>query len=122
MHARPAYVGADGAPQDIPSAFCCRFCCPYQGATRGLSSHRAAAAGSREPDWAAKFREEILATAAADAKAAAEEGGLAQIKDLQAMIDELLESRRAQEAEIAIGRAERVHSKPGVLAAQKLYS
>eukprot|EP01043_Picozoa_sp_COSAG02_P075721 COSAG02_NODE_15747_length_1144_cov_1.132057_1_plen_282_part_10 len=61
----------------------------------------AAAASSGMPHWATKLREEILAAAAADAKAAAEAGGLSQVKDLQAMIDQLLEARRAQEAAMA---------------------
>lgn len=49
------------------------------------------------PDWAAKLRDEILAAA----KKQAEAGSLNQIKDLQAMIDELNAARRTQEADLA---------------------
>ena len=70
-------------------------------ADKAAADAAAAAAGSGMPDWAAKLREDILAAAAADAKAAAEAGGLSQVQDLQAMIDQLLEARRAQDAEMA---------------------
>ena len=70
-------------------------------ADKAAADAAAAAAGSGIPDWAAKLREDILAAAAADAKAAAEAGGLSQVQDLQAMIDQLLEARRAQDAEMA---------------------